>query len=446
MVDSNIKRFNDLIEKLNQVVGSRKEKENILSEYKEDKDIKEIINFIFNPYVVTGISKKKLKKIRQPEDFKCLIYNPNEFNIIELLHYIENHNTGRDQDLAIVEKYAENLTQYVDLIYKIVSKDFKLGIQPITLNKIFGPDFIPSFDVMLADKYFDNPDKYVPNGVDFLLTTKLDGLRGVCIFDGDKVEFFSRQGQLLEGLDDLSKDVQNYLLPGYVYDGELLLRNDDNLESKDLYRATVKVVNADGEKKNIIFNIFDMLKIKEFKSGISRTSAIDRKMTLHNVFTTMNGNSKWLKEVEMLYVGNDKSEIEYWLNKITSKGGEGVMINLSDSPYECKRSRGLLKVKKMQTCDLKCVGMEEGSGVNKGRLGALKVELPAPDGNIYIVDVGGGYSFEQRDYIYSHQDEYIGHIIEVQYFEMSQNEQGGYSLRFPIFLNLRNDKTEPSMY
>ena len=438
-----IERFNNLINSLLSTNG-RKEKEEILSQYKEDNEVKEIINFIFNPYIVTGISKKKLKKIPNIINGD---YNPDIYNIMDLLTYIKNgHNTGKMEDLEKVEEYVRNLFPYKDLIYKIISKEFKLGVQPLTLNKVYGKNFVPLFEIMLAEKYYDDPDKYLPDSLDFILTTKLDGIRCICVYNtnGD-INFISRQGQPLEGLTDLTNDVRVNLLPGYVYDGELLLKNNNNLDSKTLYRATIKVTNSDDEKKNIIFHIFDMLTIEEFNNGLSRTSAIERKMTIHKLLS--NGqNIQWLKEVEMLYVGNDKSQIQYWLDKITPEGGEGVMINLSDASYECKRSRNILKVKKIQTCDLLCVGMEEGAGVNEGRLGALKVELPAPDGKIYIVDVGGGYSFEDRDYIYSHKDEFINHIIEVQYFEMSQNEQGGYSLRFPIYLGKRDDKTEPSLY
>lgn len=438
----NIARFDKLVKDLMSTTG-RKEKESILSQYKDDDDVKEMLEYHFDIYKPSGISKKKLNKISNPEAFKNNTIDES-YNILDLLRYLEVHRTGRIEDLNTVERYASALGPYAKLIYSLVCKDLRLGVQPITLNKIFGPGFIPTFDVMLAEKYYDAPDKYLPDGVDFILTTKLDGSRLVCIYEKDNIEFFSRQGQLIEGLNDIADEVSRYLLPGYVYDGELLLRNDNNLESKDLYRATVKVVNADGEKKNVIFNIFDMLPISDFKNGISMSNSFERKMLIHNLFN--NCKPQWLKEVEMLYIGNNKDQIQKWLDKITGEGGEGVMINLSASPYECKRSRGILKVKKMQTCDLRVVGMEEGDGVNKGRLGALKVEFPAPDGKTYVVDVGGGYTFEDRDYFWNHKEDIIGKIIEIQYFEVSQNANGGYSLRFPVFLGVREDKDEPSMY
>ena len=38
----------------------------------------------------------------------------------------------------------------------------------------------------------------------------------------------------------------------------------------------------------------------------------------------------------------------------------------------------------------------------------------------------------------------MGKIIKVKYFEETQNQQGTLSLRFPVFLELRNDKDEVS--
>ena len=278
-----------------------------------------------------------------------------------MFNYFNEHNTGRDEDLIELEKYAEHNAPYQDLIYSIITKDLKVGISSVTLNKVYGDGFIPKFDVMLAYKYFDDPEKYVPEGTEFLLTTKLDGVRCICINEDGNPKFFSRQGQLIEGLDEIFYEIRA-LPDGHVYDGELLL-NKPGLESKDLYRETVKVTGSDGVKKNLIFNIFDILRVDDFKHK--------------NAFKT-------LKNVDVLYDGTDKSQIEYWLNKITSEGGEGVMINIADAPYECKRTKNLLKVKKFLSADVRVIGLEEGTGQNTGKLGAINVEFIGPDNNIKI--------------------------------------------------------------
>ena len=437
-----LERFDSLLNELSQTNG-RIEKENTLKNYINDEDVKYILHFMFNDYITTGISSKKLGKIKIDTLTET---NDKSYDIINLLKYLKEHNTGKDTDLLMVSSYIAARSKYAKLIQGIVSKNMKLGFQPLTLRKVFGPEFVPLFEIMLAEKYYDAPEKYLPQGTPFIITTKLDGIRCICFNSYDKgVTFFTRQGQPIYGLNNIAQEVSLYLEPGYIYDGELLLKNDYNLESKDLYRATVKVVNSDtANKKNVIFHIFDKIAIKAFQDGFSPIPASERKANIHKELNSK--NTKWLKEVNILYEGTDQTQIQHWLDNITSKGGEGVMLNLADGPYECKRSRNILKVKKMQSADLKCIGMEEGSGVNKGRLGALKVEFPAPDGNVYIVDVGGGFKQDERINIWSNPNSVIGKIIEVQYFEITQNEKGGYSLRFPVFKCVREDKNEPSLY
>ena len=439
-----LKDFKELCDKLQSTTG-RLEKEKYLREYEDNAYVKRCLFFLFNDYIVTGISKKKLQKCNH--NFKApLQYNEDNFNILDLLDYVREHNTGRDKDLKVIEEFAEANSQYGEFIYQLVSKDLTLGIQSTTLNKVYGKDFVPVFDVMLAQRYFEDPEKYLPNGTNFILTTKLDGIRCICSFDLDgEVKFFSRQGKPIYGLNQIAEDVKSTLTPGYIYDGELLLKNTNNLKSKDLYRATVKVVNSDLlDKENVEFHIFDKVNIKCFKEGYSPIPSSERKAAIHSELSNKPAN--WLKEVSMLYEGNDKSKIEEYLARITNAGGEGVMINLSDGPYECKRSKFVLKVKKMNSFDLRCVDMEEGTGANKGRLGAIIVNYMGKDSKTYKVKVGSGFKFEDREYFWNHKDEIINKIVEIQFFEESENQNGGYSLRFPVYLQVRNDKTEPSQY
>lgn len=443
-----IRRFLNLINKLKETPG-RIDKENILKEYQDDDDIKALFQFIFNPYIVTGISNKKLSKYKDnynewSEGFEV----PREYWYLDLLDFInhfKSHNTGTDFDVKLLVNYCQQYTEEEkELFYNIITKDVKVGVQPTTLNKIYGKDFIPQFSVQLAQKYFDDPERLLPQNTNYILTTKLDGVRAVIIKTDESVEIFSRQGQTFENLVEIERDAKQ-LPSGYVYDGELLLDNKNNLDSKDLYRATMKIVSSDDVKRDIIFNCFDCLPIEDFKNGIYKTPCIERKTALHNLLSM--SNLYFIKEVEMLYSGNDQSQITYWLDKITSEGGEGVMINIADAPYECKRTKGLLKVKKFQSADVKVIDIEEGTGANKNSLGAVKVEFIGPDNKIYTCKVGSGFKQDERIYFWNHKDEILGKIIEIGYFEITNNQQNDdYSLRFPTFKWVRNDKTEISMY
>ena len=430
-----IEQLKQCVEKL-QATSGRLDKENILKEYKDNEFVKKCLWYRFNKYIVFGISDKKLSRIGINIDASVDFTSSIDYNLLNLFSYLEEHNTGRDEDLLVVADYLNHLPEYKDLIKGFVSKNINLGVQSTTLNKIYGKNFIPQFDLMLGFKYFDDPDKYVPEGTNFILTHKLDGMR--CLIVKDKLgnaTLFSRQGQKLEGFLDIEEEAKQ-LPDGFVYDGELLLRNDDNLDSKDLYRATMKIAASDmPDKKNIIFNCFDLIILDEFKNGYDSKPAYLRKSMLNKIFVRRN-QLKWIKEVPILYEGNDKNKITEWLNKITSEGGEGVMINVSDAPYECKRSKGLLKVKKMVSQDLEIIGFEEGTGKNKNSLGAIIVKYV--DNN--IVKVGSGFTDEDRLFIWNHREDYIHKVAEIQYFEETSNQNGGKSLRFPVFLHMRYDK------
>lgn len=431
--------------------NSRIAKEKALKDYDTEAN-RALLWFIFNPYVVTGISSKKAEKYKgklKLGKFSLLDLveenNTDYTDLTNMFNYFKEHNTGRDEDLMELEKYAQYNAPYQDLIYSIITKDLKLGITSTTLNKVYGKGFIPSFDVMLAEKYFDDPEGLVPNGTEFVLTTKLDGVRCLILNTEEGPELFSRQGQPLKGFVEIERDMKQ-LPKGYAYDGELLFENINNLDSKDLYRATMKEVTADKEKHNVIFNCFDILPIEDFKKGKCSIKAKDRKEMLHKCLSLFGNIIYSIKEVKCLYKGTDKSQINYWLDKITSEGGEGVMINIADAPYECKRTKNLLKVKKFQSCDLLVYDLEEGEGQNKGKLGAAKVWFIAPDGNKYSCDVGCGFTLEQREDFWQHKEKLLNRIIEVGYFEITQNQQGGYGLRFPTFKWVREDKSEISMY
>lgn len=432
-----LERFNDLATSLQATTG-RKEKESLLAQYKDDEEVKAVLQFIYDPYIVTGVSKKSLVKDLYEE-----VLTP-AANLLTVLDYFKSHNTGKHLDIAYAQAFIKANPNYRDLILDILSKDLKLGVQPTTLNKVYGEGFIRSFGVQLAQRYFEAPEKFLPKNTLFILSQKLDGVRCVIIKDYDgNVEFFTRQGQPIEGLVELAEEAKS-LSSGYVYDGELLL-DKDMKESKDLYRETVKVVNSDKEKKGVNFNCFDCVEYNSFLKGFDERPTYLRKSFILKLLES--SNFHYIKNVPNLYVGMDQTEITRWLDDITAAGGEGVMINIADAPYECKRSKFLLKCKKFNTADVRVLSLEEGTGSNKGKLGAVQVQFLGPDGKPYTCRVGSGFELAERDYFWKHPEELQGKIIEIKYFEVSNNQENSdYSLRFPTFKSVRFDKDEISMY
>jgi DNA ligase-1 len=439
-----LERFNIFVKKMQSTMG-RIEKERFLNEISGDGEILEILKFLFNPYTVTGISDKKLERLRRGDLplFDLVLKAGGAGDFITFMNHFRVNNTGRDEDVRLVLNYAKQSGGHDDLVFGIIKRDLKLGIQNTTLNKVFGADFVPKFDVMLAENYADNADFVA--GKTFIITEKLDGVRCVLLMNENPTSvggFFSRNGQPILDLVELQSQVLK-LDPRYVYDGELLLKTDKKMKSDDLYRATVKITNADAPKRGLVFNIFDCVEKAEFLSGAGTTDCATRKARAQE--TIEKSKSPNLKYVPILYSGTDTAEILRLSAEFTNAGSEGIMLNIADAPYECKRTKNLLKVKTFSTADVLVVGVEEGIGANRGKLGAVIVKFIA-DGNEYTCRVGSGFKLAEREQFWQDKDLIMGKIIEIAYFELSRNQNdNNYSMRFPTFKWLRPDKTEISM-
>ena len=90
--------------------------------------------------------------------------------------------------------------------------------------------------------------------------------------------------------------------------------------------------------------------------------------------------------------------------------------------------------------DLPILRCEEGTGRLEGTLGAFVLEYKGNE-----VKVGSGFTDEQREVYWRQRDRIAGTLCEVKYKEISSDKNTGLeSLQFPVFVQLRTDKTEVS--
>lgn len=423
-----LKHFYNFVQEIRST-NSRNIKMEILRRYANDQIIRDCLHFIYNPYITTGISTKKLHKVLDRDIEDIIVF---EFDKLRyFLHYLETHNTGSDVAIAHCQKTLSQIgnPELEELLEGFITKNIQLGIDTLTINKCI-PDLIPTFNVQLANKYFDKPE--CVEGKKFTLTTKIDGGRIIAIKKDGEVTFYTRAGQRYEGLVDLEAEMLEKLPDNVCFDGEITLLESGNLLSKEQYKQTMKIVRKDGEKHGVKMLVFDMMPATDFLNQVSNHSYEYRRAALETLFSSI--SLKYFNLLDNLYTGTNTNEIQRILNAQIADGQEGIMINICDAPYEFKRSNSLLKVKKMLDIDLPIIGYEEGNNSNIGKLGAFIVEYK---GN--AVKVGSGFSKELREEIWKNPEEYIGRTITVQYFEETSNQQGGISLRFPVFLDFRDD-------
>ena len=114
------------------------------------------------------------------------------------------------------------------------------------------------------------------------------------------------------------------------------------------------------------------------------------------------------------------------MNAVIKDGGEGLMLRQPGSCYEADRSSTLLKVKTFHDAEAVVVDHLAGRGRHKGRLGALRVQLP--EGTTF--SVGTGLTDAQRN-----APPPIGTTITFRYQELTD---GGVP-RFPSFVGVRKE-------
>lgn len=427
--------FNNFVKEIT-ASNSRTHKLEILKDYADDEIIKKYLQIAFDPYRVYGISTKKLSKQVTKESALNAIQVNTAF---ELFDYLATHNTGTFVDVATCQYFIYEIQKVhpecEQLLRDLICKDLSIGCDAKTINKAI-PGCIPTFNVQLANKYFDKPS-YV-EGKLFALTTKIDGGRIIALKENGKVSFYTRAGQPYEGLVDLEKEMIDKIPDNTCLDGEITLLNPGDLTSKDQYKETMKIVRTkDKEKHGIKMLVFDWMPATDFKAQKCDLSYQERHNQVAMLFSAE--ALTYFELLPILYIGNDISKITEIHAEQVAKGEEGIMINILDAPYKFSRTSDLLKVKTFNSADLQIIGFEEGTGKYIGKLGALICEYKGGE-----VRVGSGLSEELRDLIWNNQETYLDTIIEINYFEETVDSTGKPSLRFPTFKDVRPDKTEPN--
>lgn len=441
-MDNLIDDVRNIFEQISDASGSTQKIAIIKHNYNNEL-FKKMLRFVYDDYIRTGMTYKTLASVKAPAFFTD--FNGQQYGIEQLMRYVKNHNTGAMATVSLVQDFCSVLSdENRDFLYHVFGKDLKIGITAKTINKALGKGFIREFGVQLAHPYHKYADSVT--GKMFCLTQKLDGHRSVFIYKDGQGQFFTRKGLPINGLDVQAKEAAEVVKTygrDMVLDGELLLNNRDGLKTKDLFRATSRVLRSEtADKTGILFNVFDALPTFEFEQGKSTQTFFDRKNGLEGALArTIYDRHVHIPHIQIvsnLYYGNDISKIKELQERyVKPNGWEGLMLNIVDGYYQTKRTKDLLKIKEFFDADVVVKDVFEGEGKLKGTLGGIIVDYKG-----YDVRVGTGFDDASRDYYWNNQDKIIGKVATVQYFEETNNQNDdSISLRFPVFITVRQDKT-----
>ena len=155
-------------------------------------------------------------------------------------------------------------------------------------------------------------------------------------------------------------------------------------------------------------------------------------------------------------VSSDPLEIERTYKAALDAGHEGIMIKVPASPYSPgQRGKNWIKIKpEVDTLDLAVIGGEWGEGKRAHVFGSFLVACQDQGKLIALSRVATGFSDEQlievydllKDRVMKKSGKEVSFepdlVFEVGYAELqvSPTYEGGFALRFPRFIRIRDDK------
>ena len=317
--------------------------------------------------------------------------------------YPEAKNVGRSNATTV----AEQVKAEVDAEYTKKQNQGKYHTS-VGESIYFGAKF---FECMLADKY--DPKKH--NKFPYFSQPKLDGVR--CLISKDGMQ--SRNGKpivscphILEALEPFFQKFPDAILDGELYNHELR----DNFEKIiSLVRKTKPTTQDYIEASKLVqYHVYDEISKAEYEDRL--------------VFLRVYLGDKYEPIVKVVSTGmaKDYNALLDLLGIYLEQGYEGQMLRVSDSLYEGKRSKNLIKHKEFEDDEFEIVSIEEGKGNWAGA--AKRVEIRLKDGTTQFSGVRGSFDM-LKDLLYNAND-YIGTDVTVRY----QNKTEDGKLRFPVIV------------
>ncbi len=399
----------------------------------------------YNPYVVFGV--------KQIPDTVGIVGAENpwqDFNEL-LVQLSQRRLTGHAARDAIADMSVRfDSEEWNTFCAAVLRRDLRCGISSTTINKICKKtDYeIPVFGCQLATNSEGRPEM---KGIK-RLEPKLDGVRMLLmVIPGDEgpatTLCFSRNGKQFENFGHIEDQIRDNwikmvrkaatsnLSMGFVLDGEVIGNSFQELMRQARRKTDVQAEDS-------VYNVFDIIPLSSFREG-HWNAQLEKRITILNDMRPVFDEMASLELLPHIMVDLDtaagKDQLERYAQDNVKAGFEGIMIKEMQAPYICKRSTDWMKWKPVCDFDLTVIGIEEGTGKHEGRMGAL-VCCGIDDGKEISVNVGSGYTDEERQSYWDNKDSVIGRTAVVMADAVTQDASGSYSLRFPRFKTFRDDK------
>ena len=414
--------------------NSNTDKIDVISSIKDDAELIKILRYVYSPFKQYYVTSKNCKK-RSDLVASLNNYGDNIFGLLDDLNerVITGHNA-----LGAVNAFVLDHIIHEELIWNIIDRNLKTRSTSSMINKVI-PNAIPTFDVALANTYDEKTKKKVDlKNDDWYLSRKLDGVRCLAFFDefGD-VTFFSRSGKPFETLGKVKEELEELNIHNSVMDGEICIVDENGNE--DFQSIIKEIKRKDHTIEKPMYKIFDFISLDDFENKTSDNILSERQYILGLVLQERDGYYYEMLEQHCI---TSEAMIEEKMNVAIQNGWEGLMLR-KDETYRGKRSNDILKVKKFFDAEYKVIELENGTHrviVNGKEVEETMLSNVVIEHKGNRVQVGSGFSHAERRNYFKNPSKILNKTIAVSYFEETINQDGEYSLRFPVIKAVYENK------
>ncbi len=431
--------------------SSTKQKQVILSKYKDNETLKKVL-YLANSKRV----KFYIKQIPEYVKLELELTVPLTLAFLTLESIAHREVTGNDAISLLQILLVNSTPDDAYIIERIIEKDCKIGMGTTFINKVF-PNLIEKtpyqgcipFDIKKAKALFAKGEKC-------LSEIKADGQYvNIIIREGD-VEMCSRQGEpTILGENTLTKELS--LLEDCVLNGELIMKGIPRLTANGMISSIIdyqlkfnerspsenikkyntfhreKGMSIDEATALIQLKVWDILEVEEYFAAVSKTPRFERLIRLKNVIE----DSENIKIIEHKLVHSFADAMNHFAEVLES-GEEGTVLKSLTGTWKNGKPVHQIKLKLEMNLDLRVVGFNYGNTGTKNENVISSITCESSCGK--LTTRAQGLTESMMEYVTENQENLLGTIIEIKCNGLSSNANGGNSVFYPSLIKFRDDK------
>ena len=450
-----------IFDEINSVSGDIAKQE-ILAKYRDNELLKRVLYLCKSKRV-----KFYIKHI--PEYTMKTGFNGTLETTLPLLSKLSDRElTGKAASDYLKELLENSHPHDAYIVERIIDKDPKIGMGTTFINKVYkvdkkDPDLIEDTPYMGAISFDEKKAKAIfEKGKKGYSQIKMDGRYCNAIIRNGEVELESRSGEATK-LDEATFIEELTKFDNCVLNGELTIDGVPRYTSNGVIASLIDIIgkrpertqkeNANKlsafEKKHgnledwltkIRFTVWDCISIDEYFDKQSKTPYYKRLENVRELIS--NAKATMVREIESKEVNSYAEAMEHFQDVLSTEVDgvpqEGTILKAYDGEWKDGKPTWQIKMKLEMDVDLRIVGFNMGTKGSKNEHVISSLNAESSDG--LVKTRPQGLTEKKMVEITANQDKWLGKVIQVKCNGLSHNEKGEYSLMYPSFVSLRDDK------